>query len=103
MATGTVQVWARGDDDDWNAGMKNPQLVVTGGVPKRPLPRGKSDCRQLSQILRKSHAQNFNDHLKPGVIFVARPLPWNGKTRTYFPNEKIALSLAALPQRLVRF
>jgi hypothetical protein len=102
MATGTVQVWARADEDDWIAGIKNLLLRVGGAIHLASAP---SDLlrRILSQILRKSHAQNFNDHLQRGAILVARPLSRNGKTRTYFPNEKIALLLAALPQQLVRF
>jgi hypothetical protein len=35
-----VQVWARVDDDDWIAGMRNPPLRVAGGSQKGLYPEG---------------------------------------------------------------
>jgi hypothetical protein len=97
MATGTVQ--ARGREEfDGIAGMKNPWLRLTGGVPTRPRPRRDSDLRTLSHNRRKIHAQKFNGTLaRPlfsGVLAFRQTL----KTRTYFEGVKSLVLLLAPAQ-----
>jgi hypothetical protein len=97
MATGTVQ--ARGREEfDGIAGMKNPWLRLTGGVPTRPLPRGVSDLRTLSQIRRKTHAPKFNGTVDSLVFGGGLAFRRTSKTRTYFEGIKSPVLLLAPAQ-----
>jgi hypothetical protein len=101
MATGTVQ--ARGREEfEGIAGMKNPWLRLTGGFPTRPLPRGVSDLRTLSQIQRKTHAPKFNSTTNGGLLEVVLTFRRTSKTRTYFEGVKSPVLLLAPAQVSVK-
>ena len=97
MATGTVQERLR-EESDWIAGMENPWIRFTGGVPTWPLPRRVSDLRTLSQILKKVHARNFNGTGNKEVLAPVLAFRGEAKTRTYFGGAKMALPVLPFSQ-----